>query len=187
MSPDPRKVQILLGVKADGVWGLVSERALDVAVGGFDGSSQIPPDYFAKLAKIESGNRPYVKSSTSSASGLYQFVRSTWLGEDGRWGSDSSQAFGGLRPSTEEQTTRAKTSTQKNADALAKAGIQVTTVSLYAAHFLGVGTAIRALGQPPETPIERVTSPDQRAANPSVLKSGSNVAAFVAWLERKTS
>lgn len=187
MTPDIRKVQRLLGVKADGVWGPVSEKALDMALGGFDGSSAIPSDYLVKLARIESGNRPYVKASTSSASGLYQFIRTTWLGEGGLWGSDMSQAFGGLKPSPEEQANRAKAFTQRNADALAQAGVQVTNASLYAAHFLGVGTAIRALGQPPETPIEQVTSPDQRSANQSVLKAGSTVADFRKWLERKVA
>lgn len=187
MTPDIKKVQSLLGVTADGIWGPASERALDAAVGGFDGSSAIPADYFTKLAKIESGTRPYVKAPTSSASGLYQFIKATWVGEGGVWGSDMSQAFGGLRPSTDEQTARARSFTQRNADVLAKAGVKVTDASLYAAHFLGVGTAIRALGQASSTPIEQVTSADQRTANPSILGPGQTVGTFRAWLERKTA
>lgn len=190
MTPDVRKVQRLLGVREDGVWGPVSDKALDAAIGalgGFDGSSTIPADYFAKLAKIESGNRPYVRASTSSASGLYQFIKATWLGEGGTWGPNSTLAFGGFRPSTDEQTARARTFTQKNSDALAKAAIKVTDASLYAAHFLGVGTAIRVLGENASTPIEQVTSPAQRAANPSVLGPGKTVGDFKAWLDRKVA
>jgi len=190
MTPDIKKVQRLIGTPQDGVWGPASERALDAALAaqdGFDGSSAIPADYFVKLAKIESGTRPYVKASTSSASGLYQFIRATWLGEGGSWGQDMTQAFGGLRPSTDEQTARARTFTQKNADALARAGVKVTDASLYAAHFLGVGTAIRVLGQPSNTPIEQVTSPDQRAANPSIIGPGKTVGDFTAWLARKVA
>ena len=188
MTPETiKKIQRLIGTPADGVWGPASERALDAASGGFDGSSAIPDDYFAKLAKIESGGRPYVKAQTSSASGLYQFIKSTWVGEGGVWGSDLTQAFGGLRPSTEEQTARARTFTQKNADALANASVKVTSASLYAAHFLGVGTAINVLGKPPETPLAHVTSQGQIAANPSILGGGKTVADFTAWLERKTA
>lgn len=187
MSPDIRKIQTLLGVKADGQWGPISDKTLDAAVGAFNGSSAIPADYFAKLAKIESGNRPYVKAASSSGSGLYQFLRATWVGEGGVWGNKADLAFGGLTPSSDEQTTRARTFTQKNADALAKAGISVTGASLYAVHFLGVGTAIRALGESDTTPIEHITSPDQRAANPSILGPGQTVGTFKSWLNRKTA
>ncbi len=45
--------------------------------------SEIPDDYWPMLSKIESGDRPYVQAPTSSASGLYQFIRSTRLGEGG--------------------------------------------------------------------------------------------------------
>ena len=48
----------------------------------------IPAGYFDMLARIESGNRPYIKAQTSSASGLFQFTRSTWRGEGGEWGGE---------------------------------------------------------------------------------------------------
>lgn len=181
-----KKVQRLIGATSDGLWGKLSDRALDAALAARFGH-QIPADYFDKLAKIESAGRPYVKAQTSSASGLYQFIRSTWIGEGGVWGGDMTQAFGGLRPTIEEQTARARTFTQKNADALIKAGIPVTSASLYAAHFLGVGTAVRALGQAADTPIEKVTDEGQRKANPSILGRGETVGSFKAWLERKTA
>lgn len=46
----------------------------------------IPDSYWPMLSKIESGDRPYIKASTSSASGLFQFIRATWIGEGGRGG-----------------------------------------------------------------------------------------------------
>src|SRR5690606_1025510 len=66
-------------------------------------SSEIPDTYWPMLSKIESNDRPYVKARTSSASGLYQFIKSTRIGEGGKWGADPSLAFGGLKPSPEEQ------------------------------------------------------------------------------------
>lgn len=190
MQPDIRKVQRLLGVNPDGKWGSISEEALNKALGeqdGFDGSSQIPDGYFEMLSHIESGNRPYVKASTSSASGLYQFIQSTWKNEGGQWGTDSSKAFGGLQPSIEEQTARARSFTQKNADILADNGIKVTKASLYAAHFLGVAGAIKILKASPTTPIASVASSAQISANPSILGGGKTVADFNAWLAKKTS
>lgn len=146
----------------------------------------IPTDYFEILARIESGNRPYVKASTSSASGLYQFIRSTWRGEGGKWGSDMSLAFGGLRPSIEEQHQRARSFTMKNVGALRNAGIPINSATLYAAHFLGVGTAIKMLKAPLHADAAAIAGADAARANPSILGRGKTVAGFRQWLERKT-
>src|SRR3546814_6016638 len=68
-------------------------------------AGEIPESYWPMLSKIESADRPYVKAGSSSASGLYQFIKSTWIGEGGRWGADMSKAFGGLQPGSEEHTS----------------------------------------------------------------------------------
>lgn len=189
MQPDIRKVQRLLGVNPDGKWGPISEEALNKALGeqdGFDGSSQIPDGYFEMLAHIESGNRPYVKASTSSASGLFQFVKKTWVGEGGAWGDISDAAFGGLKPDVKEQKDRALSFTQKNADALAQAGVQVNSASLYAAHFLGAGVAIKALRGAPTDAISQHVDVAAISANQSILGGGKKVSDFISWLAKKT-
>lgn len=147
--------------------------------------SDIPDDYWPMLSKIESGDRPYIKASTSSASGLYQFIKATWIGEGGSWGPDMSKAFGGLTPTVEEQRQRAQTFTQKNADALKRAGIPINKASLYAAHFLGVGTAIKVIGADIHASAEALAGPAATKANPSILK-GKTVADFLSWLHKKT-
>lgn len=146
----------------------------------------IPAGYFDLLAKIESGHRPYVKAQTSSASGLFQFIRSTWRGEGGAWGGDMSKAFGGLKPSVEEQEERARSFTMKNVAALQKAGVAVNSASLYAAHFLGVGTAIRMLSAPPGAAAVAVAGAEAARANPTILGDGKTVRSFREWLEKKT-
>lgn len=146
----------------------------------------IPAGYFDMLAKIESGNRPYVKASTSSASGLYQFIRSTWRGEGGAWGSDMSKAFGGLRPSIEEQNQRARSFTMKNVTALRNASVPINNATLYAAHFLGAGTAIKMLRAPSTARAIDIAGSAAARANPSILGGGRTVADFRSWLERKT-
>lgn len=189
MTPETiKKIQKLIGAKEDGAWGPQSEKRLDAVLeaNGHTPKNQIPDSYWPMLSKIESNDRPYVKAATSSGSGLYQFLRATWLGEGGAWGPDPLRAFGGFTPSVEEQLARVKTFTQKNADALAKAGIAINRATLYAAHFLGVGAAIRALGALPGDAIESVTSEAQRKANPSILPAGGRVIDFWRWLERKT-
>lgn len=145
----------------------------------------IPADYWPLLAKIESGNRPYVKAPTSSGSGLYQFIKSTWIGEGGQWGGDPSQAFGGLRPSVEEQTQRAKTFTAKNVAILRAKGIPINKASLYAAHFFGAGMAALVIGADVTARADLIAGAAATNANPSILK-GKTVGQFLSWLHGKT-
>jgi hypothetical protein len=183
-------VQKWLGVKEDG-WGGVQTMARFREKTGTGSvrvvtDSPIPEDYWPLLAKIESGNRPYVKASTSSASGLYQFIKATWQAEGGKWGNDPTLAFGGLRPSEAEQLQRARTFTEKNALALRRAGIPVNNASLYASHFLGAGTAIKALEGGHTDRIDAHVGGAAITANPSILGGGKTVGDFLIWLHKKT-
>lgn len=182
-----RLFQERVGLKVDGWAGRDTIAKLDEFFPQKNslGEIPIPDDYWPMLSKIESGDRPYIKAPTSSASGLYQFIRSTWIGEGGSWGDDPTKAFGGLRPSVDEQLMRAKTFTQKNAVALKRAGIPINKASLYAAHFFGHVTAIRVIGADVNASAEALAGAAATAANPSILK-GKTVGQFLSWLHRKT-
>jgi hypothetical protein len=145
----------------------------------------IPDDYWPMLSHIESGDRPYVKAPTSSASGLFQFVKSTWLAEGGRWGNDPTQAFGGLKPSPEEQLERAKAFTERNAKYLADHGIAINKASLYAAHFLGPVTAAKILAASINERADLLAGDAASRANPTILQH-KTVAQFLSWLHDKT-
>lgn len=147
--------------------------------------SDIPDDYWPMLAMIESGNRPYIKAGSSTASGLYQFIRQTWRGEGGTWGGDMSQAFGGLKPSIEEQLQRAKSFTERNEGYLRKQGIPINKASLYAAHFFGPVTAAKVIGADVNARADNIAGPAATNANPSILR-GKTVGQFLAWLHIKT-
>ena len=178
-------IQRHVGVTPDGYWGPVTAAAIAKALGMFTPTKGIPDDYWPMLAKIESGNRPYIKAKTSSASGLYQFIKSTWLGEGGKWGPHSSIAFGGLRPTEEEQLARAKTFTEKNAAYLRKQGIPINKASLYAAHFFGAGTAAKVIKAPVTARADTLAGRAATNANPSILR-GKTVGEFLTWLHKKT-
>ncbi|MEA3264916.1 MAG: hypothetical protein U9R07_15680 [Pseudomonadota bacterium] len=150
-----------------------------------EAADDVPADYFPMLAQIESGNRPYIKASSSSASGLYQFIRSTWEAEGGVWGTDMTKAFGGLRPSEAEQLARAKTFTAKNAHYLKRKGIPINRASLYAAHFLGALTATNVIGADVDASAEALAGAAATNANPSILR-GKTVGQFLTWLHGKT-
>ena len=145
----------------------------------------IPADYWPMLSKIESNDRPYVKAATSSASGLYQFIRSTWIGEGGRWGDDMSKAFGGLTPSPEEQLQRVKTFTAKNAMYLKAKGVPINRASLYAAHFFGPVTAAQVIMADVKARADLIAGEAAAKANPSILKN-KTVGQFLTWLHKKT-
>ncbi|WP_313105276.1 hypothetical protein [Brevundimonas sp.] len=147
--------------------------------------SEIPADYWPMLSRIESADRPYVQAPTSSASGLYQFIRSTWIGEGGAWGPTLRPAFGGLKPSPEEQLARAKTFTAKNAAVLKAKGIPINRATLYAAHFFGAGMAAKVIGADVKARADLIAGPEATKANPAILKN-KTVGQFLTWLHKKT-
>lgn len=135
----------------------------------------IPDDYYSVLAGIESSNNPRAKASTSTASGLYQFTKSTWEGLGYAW----KDVFNvGL------QQKAIQVFTGKNAAQLNAKGIEINKSTLYAAHFLGVGSAIKVLGANEGTPIGDILPAKVLQAN-QFLK-GMTVGDFKNWLAGKT-
>lgn len=178
-------IQRWAGVDDDGVPGEKTADAVIARAGIEPPSAAIPDDYWPMLAKIESGNRPYIKAPTSTASGLYQFIRATWIGEGGKWGPDMKLAFGGLRPSVEEQLQRAKSFTARNVEVLKAKGIPINRASLYAAHFFGAGMAAKVIGADVDARADLIAGPAATNANPSILR-GKTVGQFLKWLHGKT-
>ena len=180
-----RLFQKRAGLDPDGWAGRATIAKLDELFPPQPDPTGIPDDYWPMLSKIESADRPYVKAPTSSASGLYQFIRSTWIGEGGKWGANRALAFGGLRPSVEEQLARAKSFTAKNAAYLRSKDIPINRASLYAAHFFGPLTAAKVIGAEVTARADLIAGKAATNANPSILR-GKTVGEFLSWLHRKT-
>lgn len=143
--------------------------------------------YLAALSRAEDPSQdPYAKNPYSTASGLYQFTRDTWTRLGGDWGSDPSKAFGGLRPSPEEQTAMAARLTSSNASILDRVGVGLSNATLYAAHILGATTARAALpgilAADPSTPLQAFLGPQKVAINPAL---GKTVGSFLNYVTRK--
>lgn len=136
---------------------------------------QIPNDYYSLIAKIESGNNPNAKNSKSTASGLYQFTRSTWEGLGYAW----SDVF-----NVNKQNQAIQTFTSNNARGLSSAGIEVNNASLYAAHFLGLGGARKVFAADDTDTLASVVGQNVINANPTL--SGYSVGQFKGWLGEKT-
>jgi len=143
----------------------------------------IPLDYYAQLSKIESSGNPDALASTSSASGLFQFLKGTGQSLGLNWGSNSSQPFGGAYNSIGSQLSAADVFTQGNANALSNAGIPVNGNTLYAAHFLGAGAAINVLGSDPNTSLSSILPSNVLQANPQL--NGMTVQGFTNWVSQK--
>lgn len=127
----------------------------------------------------ESSGDPLAKNPNSSASGLYQFTKATWQSLGGAWGPDPTKAFGGLTPSAEEQTARFNMLTSRNSSGLLGAGIAATDAALYAAHFLGLGAAIKVLTAPASASLANLVGSAVMNANPQLR--GMTVADFKSW------
>lgn len=145
------------------------------------------PDYLPALSNAEDpGGGLYTKNPYSTASGKYQFTKATWTSLGGDWGTDPSQAFGGLQPSEAEQDAMAAKLTAANASVLDKIGVDVSNVTLYAAHILGAGGAAKSLpgilNSDPSTPLTAFLAPSTVAKNPAL---GSTVGSFLDYLTRK--
>ena len=143
----------------------------------------IPLSYYSQLANVESSGNPDALASTSSASGLFQFIKSTGSSLGLNWGSDSSQPFGGAFNSIGAQLSAADTFTQQNASALSNAGLPVNGNTLYAAHFLGAGQAINVLQSNSQSALSSILPSNVINANPFL--GNMTVGDFTNWITNK--
>lgn len=156
-------------------------------------------DYLVKTAAQESSFDPEAKAKTSSATGLFQFVESTWLETLKEAGADHGlaqysqlieQTSGGkyrvsdpemrqeimnLRKDPDIASVMAGVLTQKNANHLGnKLGREPTDGELYVAHFLGATGANRLINAAETDGAARADKlfPVQARANRSIFYQG---------------
>jgi len=147
-------------------------------------------DYLVNQARTESSFRTDVKASTSSATGLYQFLDQTWLGTMAKHGSKhgmndlASQIqkdFQGryfvsddtlktqildMRKDPQIASIMAAEFASDNKQIVeSKTGIKATSTDLYMAHFLGAGGASKYINAMKETPNMAAAELMPRAAN----------------------
>ncbi|MBL4596457.1 MAG: hypothetical protein JKX99_07755, partial [Robiginitomaculum sp.] len=153
-------------------------------------------DFLVKTAARESGFQSAAKAKTSSAAGMFQFIEQTWLGVVARHGAKHGLANDAalieqnkngrfsltstehrnrileLRHDPAISTVMAAELTADNRDVLqAKLKRSPTDTELYAAHFLGAGTANTLLHAVANTPNQSAALlfPKEAAANKHVF------------------
>ncbi len=153
-------------------------------------------DYLVDVARVESGYNPTAKAPTSSARGLYQFTKQTWLATLDRhgaahglaWAADAigrdasgrlsvadpalRQQIFDLRDDPAASSNMAAALTGDNRAYLeSRIGRNAEPVDLYLAHFLGSGGAAKflsALEANPDQPGATMM-PEAAAANRSIF------------------
>jgi hypothetical protein len=154
-------------------------------------------DYLLAQARLESGLDPSAKARTSSATGLYQFIDSTWLRTLDRHGAkhgmDWADAAIGSNGRVADRATRdhllslrydpdtsslmAAELTRENAAGLQTIiGREAEPAELYLAHFMGLGGAQQFLGALASNPDQSAAAlmPQAARANRSIFYSGGS-------------
>lgn len=141
-----------------------------------------------RIIGAESGGDASAKNPNSSASGLGQFIDSTWLETLKRYRPDLAAgrtddqllALKSDRKLGREMTRRY---TEEGAAALRKAGLPVTSSNLYLAHFAGPGGARAVLTADPGRSVVDILGPAVVKAN-GFLK-GMTARDLVLWASAK--
>lgn len=145
--------------------------------------------YVNRVIGVESGGDPNAKARTSSATGLGQFIESTWLEffremHPEAYREQSRGEILSLRRDPKLSRQAVEWYTRKNAGKLQAAGLETNFRNLYLAHFLGPGDAIKVLKADPAAPVSDHVNASSIAANKSIL-SGKTVGQVLAWAGRK--
>jgi hypothetical protein len=175
------------------------------AIKGASAKTGVSFDYLMNKAKQESSFNPTAKANTSSATGLFQFIDSTWLGAVKDYGSkfglsnlsDQISVDSNGHPQVSDDATKQKildlrndptvaanitaAMTQDNASYLQNSlGGKVGETDLYLAHFLGLGGADKFLKA-------RQANPTQAAADLFPAAADANKTVFYDASGRKKS
>ena len=158
-----------------GTWDAVKGTILSAAkMVGVDGG------LMGTMASIESGYKPAVKAKTSSATGLYQFIKGTWNLMLKKYGAKY-----GIDPKTPPTDPRANALlgaefTRENIEIIKSAvNRPLTDTDVYLAHFLGTAEARKLLKADPAA-IAATIMPDAARANRTIFYNADNTPRTVA-------
>ncbi|MGH1369537.1 MAG: peptidoglycan DD-metalloendopeptidase family protein [Maritimibacter sp.] len=143
-----------------------------------------------QIIKVESGGNATAKNSRSTATGLGQFIESTWLRMMRDYRPDlartmSRQELLNLRTDPALSREMVTNLARENESFLRARGHQITPGRLYLAHFLGPSGANVALNANANATVLEVMGSGVVNANPFLR--GKSIADLRAWSDRKMS
>ena len=141
-----------------------------------------------QIIAVESAGRADARNPLSTATGLGQFIESTWLRMMSDYRPDlttgrSRQEVLDLRLNPELSRELVRNLARENEAFLRARGHQITAGRLYLAHFLGPGGAHTALSAGPGQSVLEVMGSGVVGANPFLR--GKTIADLWAWADRK--
>ncbi|WP_244498356.1 hypothetical protein [Aureimonas ureilytica] len=158
-----------------------------------DGNSKAATSsYVERTVKAESGGDRTAKNPNSSATGVGQFIESTWLDLFRRYYPERAASLGrdailSLRTDADVSRRLIEAYAQENASVLQKAGLAVTESNLHLSHFLGVNDAKKVLQAAPGTPLAGLIRPEAIKNNASILGGGKTVDDVIAYADRRAA
>lgn len=153
-------------------------------------TSSTSNSYLSKVIQAESGGRSNAQASTSSAYGLGQFTKGTFESLAANSPRNSvlyGKSFEDYKKSEELQIAALQALTDQNRARLAKSGLPTDDASLYLAHFLGAGMALRVLQANNNTDLKKILPESYFRANPAVFGNLKTVGDLKAWAAAKMS
>lgn len=144
----------------------------------------IPANTLDVIKQIESKGKWWAKNSNSTAAGIYQITESTWNGIREQAPELGLTENGRLSSNPEQQEKAMKWLTEQNAITLLVNELDTSVENLYAAHFLGVQTAVKVLGAKGNAKVKSFVSEDTLTKNG--LKPSIKVKEFKEWLTNQT-
>jgi len=135
---------------------------------------------------------PFAKNPNSSATGLGQFTKGTWLATVGKYRPDlmvgrTEAEVLGLRTDPAISVEMTRNLTKENAAGLQASGFPVNESTLYLSHFLGLGGAKKMLNAPADALASVVAGGAATTANQSILGGTKTAADVLSWASNKMS
>ncbi len=158
-----------------------------VSDGGQPGSAAVE-QLVNKIIKVESAGNARAKNPLSTATGLGQFIESTWLRMMRDYRPDlansmSRQALLELRFDPALSREMVRNLAREGEAYLRSRGHTITPGNLYLCHFLGAAGAAKALSAPREASVLDVMGAGVVGANPFLR--GKTIGDLIAWSDRK--
>lgn len=164
-----------------------SEIAMETATKTFEGAIS---GYVDRVISVESGGNTNAKNPNSTATGVGQFIESTWLDLFRRYYPAEAAKMGNsaileLRKDATISKNLIEQYARENAAVLQKAGVSVDEAALQLSHFLGATDAAKVLSAAPGTPLKGLISSSSIAANQSILGGGRTVDDAIAYAQKR--
>jgi murein DD-endopeptidase MepM/ murein hydrolase activator NlpD len=143
-----------------------------------------------RIIQVESGGNPNAANPLSTASGLGQFIESTWMRMIRSYRPDIMRSLGSgdilnLRYDPQIASEMLYRLTAENEADLRRAGHQPTAGNLYLAHFLGSMGANYVLGAQSGTPLDDIL--DSKVISANSFLYGRDAGWIIDWAARKMS